>query len=112
MDIKFENINGTLIVNINGDIDHHNVSKIKNNIDEQGMMYHIKHIIFDFSKVSFMDSSGIGLIIGRYKMLKGQGGKVVVSSMTENAKKIFVLSGLHKIIDTYDDLDKAVQILS
>lgn len=112
MDMNFQNINGTLIITILGDIDHHSVNKIKKSIDIQCQNVHAKHIIFDFSNVSFMDSSGIGLIISRYKILKEQGGKVAVCSATSNAQKIFVLSGLHKIIETYESLDDAMKVLS
>ena len=57
-----------------------------------------KEVIFDFNKVSFMDSAGIGLVIGRYKLANMLGGKVRVANLTTPVKKIFEMSGMLKII--------------
>ena len=57
-----------------------------------------KEIIFDFNNVSFMDSAGIGLIIGRYKLANMLGGKVQVANITTPVRKIFEMSGVLKII--------------
>ena len=57
-----------------------------------------KEIIFDFNKVSFMDSAGIGLVIGRYKLANMLGGKVEVANLTTPVRKIFEMSGMLKII--------------
>ena len=57
-----------------------------------------KKVIFDFDSVTFMDSSGIGLIIGRYKFTNMLGGKLEVANLTQNVKKIFEMSGILKLI--------------
>ena len=57
-----------------------------------------KEIIFDFSNVSFMDSAGIGLLIGRYKFARMLGGNVKVSNINTSIRKIFEMSGILKII--------------
>ena len=57
-----------------------------------------KKVIFDFDSVNFMDSSGIGLIIGRYKFTNMLGGKLEVANLTQNVKKIFEMSGILKLI--------------
>ena len=57
-----------------------------------------KRVIFDFDSVTFMDSAGIGLIIGRYKFVNMLGGKLELTNLTQNVKKIFEMSGILKII--------------
>jgi len=103
------NISGkTLIVAVTGDIDHHCAAQIREKIDRTMERQNIKNIIFDFSKVSFMDSSGIGMIIGRYKVAERKQGLVMVCSMTKEVKRIFDISGLGKIISEYDSVAHAM----
>ncbi|MCL2592437.1 MAG: anti-sigma F factor antagonist [Defluviitaleaceae bacterium] len=99
MNINFEYINRNLIVKISGDIDHHTSEEIREKIEREYKRENAKNIVFDFSHVNFMDSSGIGMIIGRYKTTEQAGGKVFVRAMSENVERIFNISGLHKIIE-------------
>lgn len=67
-----------------------------------------KKIIFDFNSVTFMDSAGIGLIIGRYRIANMLGGEVEIANVTESIKRILELSGILKIIRVTDLEEKAV----
>ena len=87
-----------LIFKINEDIDECVVQKIRRKLDNEIERYMPKEVIFDFNKVSFMDSAGIGLIIGRYKLVDMLGGKVEVTNLTTPVRKIFEMSGVLKII--------------
>lgn len=87
-----------LIFKINEDIDECCVQKIRRRLDNDIEKYMPKEIIFDFSNVSFMDSAGIGLVIGRYKLANMLGGKVKVANINTPVRKIFEMSGLLKII--------------
>ena len=87
-----------LIFKINEDIDECVVQKIRRKLDNEIERYMPKEVIFDFNKVSFMDSAGIGLIIGRYKLVDMLGGKVKVTNLTIPVRKIFEMSGVLKII--------------
>lgn len=111
MFINFDRKNATLIVTLVGELDHHNAEivrmKIDNKIDELG----IKNIIFDFKEVNFMDSSGIGVVMGRFKKLSVTGGKACVINLKPQIKRIFELSGLFKIIPEYKDIENAVSNL-
>ena len=69
----------------------------------------MKHIIFDFTDVGFMDSSGIGLIMGRYKKVMFLGGRAAVTNVGEAVNRIFTLSGLYKIIERYDTVGEALE---
>ena len=65
--------------------------------------YPIRQIIFDFKNTDFMDSSGIGMIIGRYQNLKYRGGSVCAEHLNQRMKRIFLLSGLHKIVKLVEE---------
>ena len=80
----------TLLVEIlSRELDHHVARYVKSEIDEILMKKQIDYIIFDFQYVNFMDSSGIGVIIGRYKKIVSHGGKIAVINMNDRLKKIF-----------------------
>ena len=87
-----------LIFKLEEDIDECAVQKIRRKLDNEIERYMPKEVIFDFNNVSFMDSAGIGLIIGRYKLANMLGGKVQVTNMTAPVRKIFEMSGMQKII--------------
>lgn len=97
-----------LIIRLNEELDHHNAIKIRERADRIIERNHIKHIIFDFTGVDFMDSAGIGVIMGRYKKVIFIGGKIAVASINSAVDRIFRLSGLYKIIDKYDSVEAAL----
>jgi len=87
-----------LIVEITEEIDHHIADKIRRSVDNEITRYMPRKTIFDFSRVTFMDSAGIGMIIGRYKMMKMLGGSLEIKNVNDSAKKILEMSGIMKII--------------
>ena len=87
-----------LIFRLEEDIDECTVQKIRRKLDNEIERYMPKEVIFDFNNVSFMDSAGIGLIIGRYKLANMLGGKVQVANLTTPVRKIFEMSGMQRII--------------
>ena len=87
-----------LIFRLEEEIDECTVQKIRRKLDNEIERYMPKEVIFDFNNVSFMDSAGIGLIIGRYKLANMLGGKVHVANLTTPVRKIFEMSGMSKII--------------
>lgn len=87
-----------LTVEITEEIDHHIVEKIRRKVDDEITRYMPRKAIFDFSRVSFMDSAGIGMIIGRYKMMKLIGGEMEIININPNVKRILEMSGISKII--------------
>ncbi|MDE6209310.1 MAG: anti-sigma factor antagonist [Lachnospiraceae bacterium] len=97
--MNYEIKNGEMRVILDKELDHHNASLIKDEIDDMVLQGKVRDIIFDFEKTSFMDSSGIGIIMGRYKLLKTLDGKVYVTNISGNIERIFVISGLYKIIE-------------
>ena len=99
----------TLIMIITGDVDHHSSESIKQIADKRIMENNIRNIIFDFSRSTFMDSSGIGVMIGRYKLVNMAGGRIAAVKINPTIDRIFVISGLNKIIERYDTVEDALK---
>lgn len=87
-----------LIVHIPAEVDHCFADAVREEVDRKLQTEDIKLLIFDFENTEFMDSSGIGLLMGRYKLMKALGGNVCITNAGERIQKILVLSGIHKII--------------
>lgn len=98
-----------LIFKIEEDIDECCVQKIRRRIDNEIQRYMPKEVIFDFSNVSFMDSAGIGLIIGRYKLINMIGGELKIANVNTQIQKIFEMSGLLRLIPVEQKNKKEVQ---
>lgn len=97
MDVKLE-FNGQVVTAfLSGEIDHHVVKPVREEIDcfVEGAMP--KLLLLDFTEVTFMDSSGIGLVMGRYKLMKSIGGEVKVTNPTPHIKKVMKLAGLDRL---------------
>ena len=97
-----------IIVRLNGDLDHHIAREIKDEVDGLIVLKRINRIAFDFRNVSFMDSSGIGLIMGRYKKIKAMEGEIFVCNLGITIQRIFKLSGLFKITKHSFEVDHLV----
>ena len=94
-----------LVVEITEELDHHQSEKIRRRVDYEIQRFLPKRVVFDFNRVVFMDSAGIGLIIGRYKTVASYGGKLELINVGKKVKRIFEMSGLLrmiKIIDSYE----------
>ena len=98
MESKFYEEDKLLVFKITDEIDDCNVQKIRRRADYEIERYMPRKVIFDFDSVTFMDSSGIGLLIGRYKFTNMLGGKLEVANLTQNVRKIFEMSGILKLI--------------
>ena len=98
MESKFYEDNKLLVFKITDEIDDCNAQKLRRKADHEIEKYMPKEVVFDFGKVTFMDSAGIGLIIGRYKFTNMLGGKLEVANLTNSVRKIFEMSGILKLI--------------
>lgn len=109
MEYKFDEESKILIFKITDEIDDCNVQKLRNQLDHIIERYMPKRVIFDFSNVTFMDSSGIGLVIGRYKFTNMLGGKFELANLTQSVRKIFDMSGILKLIPVTKDIPNYVE---
>lgn len=107
--ITSRRIKQSLIVGIQGELDHHTAEQMRDKLDELIEDPIIKNLIIDIKDMGFMDSSGIGVLIGRYKLITSRGGQVGIININPNIKKIFRVSGLQKIFKTYDSLEDALE---
>lgn len=94
MSVKMSSYHSTLTAFIEGDIDHHTSKEIREEIDSYAERYSPKLLELDFSKVQFMDTSGIGLIMGRFKLMSALRGKLKVINIPKNLERMIKLSGL------------------
>jgi stage II sporulation protein AA (anti-sigma F factor antagonist) len=100
--------NKNLVVRLNCEIDHHTAGEIRDKVEREFSRSPAKNIMFDFTNVTFMDSSGIGMILGRYRTAEMKGGKVFALNINKQLSKIFEMSGLKKIINCFDGLAEEI----
>lgn len=98
MKIKIKSQNGTAIVVLSGEIDHHTAKNLRSELDKFVITMQPEVLAIDFSNITFMDSSGIGLIIGRYKLLKECGGQLEIHSPQPYIRRVLKLSGIERIV--------------
>ncbi len=84
-------------VYLDGEIDHHSASLIRAGIDEEIIKRSPERLVLDFGGVSFMDSSAIGLVMGRYRLLSGIGAELSVENLSPFAYKVMKLAGLERL---------------
>lgn len=108
MYIGFEKKGDILIANLSGELDHNSAESVRVKVDDRIDKDNIIKVILNFSGVTFMDSSGIGAVVGRYKKICNRGGKLCITEVNKNVDKIFELAGLYKLITKYSTVDEAV----
>ena len=99
MNVTIESSGSVVIAYLIGEIDHHTAGEVKENIDDTPMFVKPNTLILDFNHVSFMDSSGIGLVMGRYRLLQSinPACQIEIKNVTLQTKKIMELAGLSSI---------------
>lgn len=102
METNYEIKNNSLFIRLTGELDHHYATRLRDEIDKLIREGNVNQIVFDFSKVGFMDSSGIGVIIGRYKLMQAVGGNVAAFGIRPALDKLMTMSGIKKIINVYE----------
>ncbi len=98
MQTKYEVQEPNLIVWVPQELDHHHADILRGEVELLLHIHRIRNLIFDFSETEFMDSSGIGVLIGRSRNLGYQNGIVYARNLNQHVEKIFKASGLDKII--------------
>ncbi|MGN0658916.1 MAG: anti-sigma F factor antagonist [Emergencia sp.] len=88
-----------LVARLSGEIDHHVAEKIRRDIDEEMKLYGVTDLILDFSNVTFMDSSGIGVVLGRYKKVRAAGGTMKIRSASRLVRQILDMSGVFSLME-------------
>ena len=108
MYLKFNKKEDKLIISLIGELDHHSAEEVRVKIDDRIDRDNIRKVILNFNGVTFMDSSGIGVVIGRYKKMQNRNGKLCIVEINQAVNKVFEISGMYKIIDNYPNIDEAM----
>ena len=95
---QFKVIDDYLCIRMPKEIDHHNAEILSKKVDQFICGEKVNHIVFDFIDTEFMDSSGIGIIAGRYKKMQYLGGKVYILNAGKQVNRILLLSGIQKYV--------------
>ncbi|MEG0805463.1 MAG: anti-sigma factor antagonist [Lachnospiraceae bacterium] len=103
MDEKYEMNQQILTVKVPRELDHHIADRMRGEIEEIMEQHPLERIQFDFTKTEFMDSSGIGVIIGRCRSMGFYGGTVELKNINERVRKIIKMSGLERIVTVSDN---------
>lgn len=111
MNITYEIKQRCMIVKLGAEVDHHQADIIRSKIDQLIDLNAIKVLIFDFKDTTFMDSSGIGVIMGRYRKLKDLGGDVGLIHVSDSIQKLLKLSGVYRLVKNYKDVQDAMKRL-
>lgn len=100
-----------IIAVIDGEIDHHSAQRIKSLIDAEIKRTNAVNVIFDFRNVTLMDSSGLGVILGRYRLVQPFGGTVVIVGASGSVRRVLDMSGIDKIIKITTNIDNALMLI-
>lgn len=97
MNVSYLQEKKELLLEMTEEIDHHTTEEIRRRADDEITRYMPRKVIFDFNHVTFMDSAGIGMVLGRYKMIHMLGGTLEMENLQPSVKKIFEMSGILKL---------------
>ncbi|MDR9757838.1 MAG: STAS domain-containing protein [Thermacetogeniaceae bacterium] len=112
MNLEIKNIGDILLVKIFGDFDLELADHCRREIDRNYEKQAVKNILFDLTGISFIDSSGLGVILGRYRRVKENEGNVVIASGDSRIIKILNLSGITRLIPVYPNTAQALKYLA
>lgn len=111
MQLEFELSDDIITAVLTGELDHHSATFVRQDIDSAMDIYKARNLILDFSKVGFVDSSGIGMIMGRYNKVKEKNGSIVLCGCSPYMKKILEMAGIFTIINEVPEKRSAIKYL-
>ena len=106
MEERLQMIENYLMIRMPEEIDHHQASVLSETADSYIVREPVKNIVFDFEDTRFMDSSGVGIVVGRYKKISCFGGKVYAVNADRQVRRIIQMSGLAKVLNVIEREDK------
>ncbi|WP_181350001.1 anti-sigma F factor antagonist [Thalassobacillus sp. CUG 92003] len=109
--VNFTRIENVLLVRLDGELDHHEANHLRSEWQQILQQQPIEHVILNLEKLYFMDSSGLGVILGRYKEMQKSSGEMVICSISPEVKRLFDLSGMFKIMKLVDNESFALKML-
>ena len=98
MRVKLQHNSGCVTASLYGELDHHSAPEVKGALDDALQRFAEADLVLDLKNLSFMDSSGLGVLLGRYRQLKSRGRGLYVKNVGSQIEKVFVVSGIYRII--------------
>ena len=95
-------IDDYLMIKLLEEVDHHRATYICKRADQYILQENVSNVVFDFEDTRFMDSSGIGIIMGRYRKIACFGGKVYAVHVNKKVERMFDMAGLDKIVEVLE----------
>jgi stage II sporulation protein AA (anti-sigma F factor antagonist) len=111
MEEMFSITGTTLVIHLPSELDHHASEQIRGEADRLIMHHQIRQVLFDFGRTMFMDSSGIGMMIGRYKMIRFMGGNAAAIRVGPQMQRVLTLSGLGRVMELYEGVPEEYSLL-
>ena len=102
MKINYKKSGDTLYISLNGELDEHNANFVRTYLDDLFNNENFNNSVFDLYNLEFIDSTGVGVLIGRYKKLKAKNETIFITNPSVHADKIFLMSGLYQIMPRID----------
>ncbi len=96
--MEYERQRDTVLAHVTGELDHCSAQRVRRELDRMIADAGVKHLVLDLKEMTFMDSSGIGVILGRYREMNLRGGTVAVKNMNPHVEKIFLMSGMRQVV--------------
>ncbi len=109
--LDIETVGEVLVARLSGEMDLKNAGELRRALDRALDGFTVRHLILDLEKVSFMDSTGLGVVLGRYKRLAGTGGKLAVLGLQPPVRRVLDLSGVLRVVPEFRTLEQAVEAL-
>lgn len=98
----------TLVIHLPKELDHHNCRNLKYETDLLLSENYISKVVFDFSRTEFMDSSGIGILLNRYKQMAGSGGTVTIYGVNAQVGRVLAIGGIGRLMKYFDTKEAAI----
>jgi stage II sporulation protein AA (anti-sigma F factor antagonist) len=111
LDVKFTSRGSTLVAFLSGELDHHFAGYAREKLERELVKATTRNVVFDLTGLSFMDSSGIGVIFGRYSHVKKFGGRAAIICSNRKIRSILEMSGILKQIPVFENLDIALNAM-
>ncbi|MFW5873581.1 MAG: STAS domain-containing protein [Bacillota bacterium] len=108
--LSYEVLEGNNILQIDGEVIFENSNQVKEEAKEIIKEKEINHLIIDLSSTTYLDSSGIGVILSLFKFMRDSNGKLIIANPNDKVKRVFEVTKLNQILDIYNDINKAIEV--
>ena len=111
LSVRFYVKKNTIFIRVIGEMDQESVGNLRDKLINIIKERNIINVVFNMKELTFMDSTGIGIIIGRYNQIKSKKGKIILCSINKNLEKIILLSGLPRICVVLENEESVIKYL-